>query len=348
MIEIQKALIGKELTKQDIIKLLAIKDKKDQELLMTAARELRFNNFEDAIYLYGFVYFSTYCQNNCNFCYFRKENAIQRYRKSPKEVLGLAKSLVESGVHLIDLTMGEDPEYQKDNFSEIVELSKNIKDATDIPMMLSPGVMTEQNLDDIAAVGMDWFALYQETHNKELFKTLRVCQDYDRRMTSKIQAKKRGLLIEEGILVGVGESYEDIADSIIEMKRIGAKQVRVMSFVPQEGSPMENNPQSDYNLELKTIAILRLVFPEALIPASLDIEGLRGLSDRLDAGANVITSIIPPETGLAGVAQSYMDVDGGGRTVEQVRNVLKVKDLSIGSIDEYKKLLEKYKGKSGK
>jgi methylornithine synthase len=101
-------------------------------------------------------------------------------------------------------------------------------------------------------------------------------------------------------------------------------------------------------LELKTIAILRLVFPEALIPASLDIEGLRGLSDRLDAGANVITSIIPPETGLAGVAQSYMDVDGGGRTVEQVRNVLKVKDLSIGSIDEYKKLLEKYKGKSGK
>jgi len=47
-----------------------------------------------------------------------------------------------------------------------------------------------------------------------------------------------GLLIEEGILVGVGETDEDIFASLQTMKTIGVDQVRVMSFVPQKGTPM--------------------------------------------------------------------------------------------------------------
>lgn len=49
---------------------------------------------------------------------------------------------------------------------------------------------------------------------------------------------------------------------------------------------------------------MRLLFPDKLIPASLDVDGISGLELRLMAGANVVTSIIPPNEGLAGVAQS--------------------------------------------
>ena len=40
--------------------------------------------------------------------------------------------------------------------------------------------------------------------------------------------------------------------------------------------------------------MLRLAFSDRLIPASLDVEGLEGLQLRLDAGANVVTSLIAP------------------------------------------------------
>ncbi len=59
----------------------------------------------------------------------------------------------------------------------------------------------------------------------------------------------------------------------------------------------------------------------ALIPTSLDVDGIAGLESRLNAGGNVVTSIIPPRTGRRASANS-MDVDDGGRTVEEVRKIL--------------------------
>jgi methylornithine synthase len=164
-------------------------------------------------------------------------------------------------------------------------------------------------------------------------------QDYDERMHAKLYAKKTGMLIEEGILVGVGETPEDIADSILEMGRIGASQMRVMSFVPQKGIPMESVEKPSPLLEEKIIAIMRILYPRVLIPASLDIDGISGLKDRIDAGANLVTSIIPPKTGLAGVAQNSMDVDDGGRTVEEASQILKSMGLQPATAAEYKEYL---------
>ena len=76
---------------------------------------MRCREFGDGIFLYGFVYFSTYCRNDCNFCYYRSSNQLpERYRKSREEIIRTAVDLKESGVHLIDLTMGEDDYYLKD------------------------------------------------------------------------------------------------------------------------------------------------------------------------------------------------------------------------------------------
>ncbi|MDD3169228.1 MAG: methylornithine synthase PylB, partial [Eubacteriales bacterium] len=144
----------------------------------------------------------------------------------------------------------------------------------------------------------------------------------------------------EGILTGVGESLADIADSILEMGRIGAKQVRVMSFVPQQGIPMERVKKPDSLLELKIIAIMRLMYPGALIPASLDIDGISGLEDRINAGANLITSIIPPMSGLMGVAQNSMDVDEGGRTVKEASIILRSMGLEPASTEDYRDYLQ--------
>lgn len=329
-----------KLTKKDIIYYLETTEEDKIQELFRLARTVRENQFDKKIFLYGFVYFTTYCRNNCNFCYYRNENDIHRYRKNHEEVLNTAVELAESGIHLIDLTMGEDPVFYEDDFNSVTELVKKIKKETELPVMISPGVISANQVDRFAEAGTDWYALYQETHNKRLFKQLRTGQSYDERMNIKLYAKKAGMLIEEGLMSGVGETSEDIADSIIEMGRIGASQVRVMSFVPQEGSPMENVKSPDRYIELKIIALMRIMYPWALIPASLDVDGIEGLEARINAGSNVVTSIIPPHKGFAGVAQNSKDVDDGGRTVAEVAKILETMGLKTASPQEYKDYLK--------
>lgn len=325
--------------KKEILRLLALRGE-EAAALHQKASEIRENHFGHKVFLYGFVYFSTFCRNDCNFCYYRRSNNIRRYRKTPAEILTTARELADSGVHLLDLTMGEDPDYQKEDFREILELTKDIKVETGLPVMISPGFLTATQLAGFRDAGTDWYALYQETHNRDLYKKLRWDQDYDQRMEAKEIGSRLGLLVEEGILTGVGESLSDIADSIVEMGRIKARQMRVMTFVPQPGSPMENVLPPDSQLELNIIAVLRLMYPEVLIPASLDVEGIAGLTGRIGAGANVVTSIIPPRSGFAGVAQMDKDVDEGGRTVEEVSRILREMGLAPATREEYEKYLK--------
>ena len=322
------------MNKEEIIHILETEDENEIRGLFERAAEVRRRVQGDKIFAYGFVYFTTYCRNNCNFCYFRRSNGIERYRKSEEEILALSKALVDSGVDLIDLTMGEDPLYHKEKFETVIRIIRELK-SMGTSVMISPGVVPDEVIDGFCEAGADIFALYQETHNRELFKRLRKDQSYDERMHAKLYARDRGMYIEEGILSGVGETDSDVADSLLAMGEMGARQVRVMSFVPQEGSPMENFKTPDRMRELKIIALMRIMHPEALIPASLDVDGIAGLRDRINAGANLITSIIPPRSGLMGVAHSVMDVDEGGRTVEEASEILRSMGLRIADHKEF-------------
>lgn len=327
------------LDRVDLLYLLQLTEESDIERLYSTARHMRSRYFMNKIFIYGFVYFSTYCRNNCAFCLYRKSNlSLDRYRKTDLEIMETAVSLVDTGVHLIDLTMGEDPYYFENKgtgFEHLIRTVELIKKGTDIPIMISAGVVPEDILKSFKEAGVDWYATYQETHNPRLFEKLRLDQSYDVRMERKKVARKMGFLIEEGLLTGVGDSDQDLINSIEAMKELGADQLRVMSFIPQKDTPMENNSSVPRSRELLIISIMRLVFPDRLIPASLDVDGLDGLSMRLNAGANVVTSIIPPQSGLAGVSNHTLDIEEGNRTVSKITPILELNGLSIASRKEY-------------
>jgi len=335
---LEKSLQRKPLSVSEITYLLGLTEENQTSQVFQTAQYLRAKYFGQKVFLYGFVYFSTYCRNNCTFCTFRTSNKLaQRYRKSESEIIEAAGLLAESGVHLIDLTMGEDPFYfkKKSGFDSLLKTIRKVKKETDLPLMLSPGVVSNDVLAEFVMAGVDWYACYQETHNRQLFSSLRSEQDYDSRLSSKIMAKRLGLLIEEGIMTGVGENSSDIADSMEVIKSLGASQARVMSFVPQKGTPMYDRKSPSRLRELMAIAVLRLVFPERLIPASLDVDGLDLLQERLEAGANVITSLIPPRLGLSGVSQPSLGIDEGFRTVPGVAPLLDKMGMEVARNQDY-------------
>ena len=341
---LEKAKAESMLSHEDILR--SLETTEDQfGCVAQVARELREKYFQNKIFLYGFLYFSTFCKNDCTFCLYRKSNhSYRRYRKDRAEIIAAARALADSGVHLLDLTMGEDPLYHNtpQGFNELLQTVREIKRETQTPVMLSPGIVSPDVLQKFKAAGVDWYACYQETHNRTLYNRLRIGQSYDERMEQKSLARAMGYLIEEGILTGVGDTHEDIAASILTMKRMEAAQVRVMSFVPQENTPLAGWKTGSHFRELLIIAIMRLVMPDRLIPASLDVDGLRGLEQRLNSGANVVTSIIPPAAGLAGVSQSSRDIADGNRSLEKIIPILNRMHLEPATRLEYQAWLESW------
>jgi methylornithine synthase len=343
---LKKALDEEPLARGEVLHLLGPKEQEEEKRIYEVARRLRDRYFSNKVFLYGFIYFSTWCQNHCTFCFYRAPNTLcERYRKTDEEILDTAIRLAESGVHLLDLTMGEDPACYNggDDFEHPLNLVKEAKKETGLPIMVSWGVTPDSVLERLPEAGTDWFACYQETHNPELFRKLRLNQDYQRRLEVKTKAKKFGMLIEEGILSGVGESLDDLVDSIEVMRAMEAHQVRVMNFVPQKGTPMAHSPSPHPERENRIIAILRLLLPQRLIPASLDVYGVDGLKGKLRAGANVVTSLILPSSELRGVAQSTLGICEGLRSAKAVIPVLVELGLRKADLGEYVSWIKKEK-----
>ena len=306
--------------------------------MFAAAREARARSFGDAVFLYGFVYFSTYCRNACAFCFYRADNdESPRYRKSLDEVVAICRGLAGSGVVLLDLTMGEDPViHEEPGYIGLLELVEAVHEGSGLPVMISPGVVPDEVLAGLRASGADWYALYQETHSPELYERLRIGQPFAARVAARRAARRAGLLVEDGLLTGIGDTAADRACSLAAMREAAWEQVRVMTFVPQAGTPLADVQTSGDAAELLTIATMRLAMPHALIPGSLDVDGIRGLERRLNAGANVVTSIVPPTVGLAGVSQAELDIDEGNRTVAGVLPHLARLGLRPGTVAEYR------------
>jgi methylornithine synthase len=340
------ALEGVVLNEPQLARLLSATGD-DARQVFDAAREMRARVSGDAVFLYGFVYFSTYCRNECAFCFYRAGNEESpRYRKPVDEVVAICRDLAASGVVLLDLTMGEDPLLLAHGCAGLLELVSAVHEGAGLPVMVSPGVVPEDVLAGLRERGADWYALYQETHTRELYDRLRVGQPFEARAAARSAARRAGLLVEDGLLTGIGDSAADRARSIAAMRAEGWEQVRVMTFVPQAGTPLEDVVPLGDEAELVTIATMRLAMPNALIPASLDVDGIRGLERRLRAGANVVTSLVPPATGLAGVSQSELDIDEGHRTVAGVLPHLAEHGLRAASAAEYAAWLDEARGRA--
>ena len=349
----------KPISDEDIRQMLSITDRESLQKMFSAAASVREHFFSKNIYLYSFVYFSTHCKNKCAFCYYNATNIIDRYRLTPEELRETCVQLKDEGIHMVDLTMGEDP-YFHNRPENLLEFVRIAKETTGLPVMVSPGVVDDDFIKALQKEGAGFFALYQETYQKELYAKLRTGQSFEGRIHARNSAKAAGICIEDGILTGfskmklsdgsfvhpsVSDDIESAIVSVRGMQKSDPDQVRVMTFEPQPGTPLAETTHASDLMELKVIAVLRFVFPDRFIPASLDVAGIPGMVDRLNAGANVVTSIIAAGSQLEGVVNFDRDVslNERKRDAKSVIAQLKKMGLQPGTQAEFEKYLNKNK-----
>ncbi len=325
----------------DILATLTGSTAMSEDALFHRARTIRQAHLGSRIFLYGFIYLSTHCRNSCTFCYFSKKNAeLARYRKNLTHVLEIAQKLADDGVHLLDLTLGEDPYFlQEKGFQELLEMIQKAKQLTGLAIMVSPGVLPKAYYTLLKEAGADWYACYQENHVFTEFTKLRPGQDFALRNAARVWAHEAGLLVEDGLLTGTGENLESLAYSLDVFRNSKLSQSRIMTYVGHESTIPAHEVSK--NTELRAISLLRLLNPNHLIPASLDIDGLEGLASRIQAGANVVTSIVPHGFGLSGVASQEKDIENAQRSVKAVTAVLESLGLQVATASDYQAWIAK-------
>lgn len=334
----EKIIEGFQLSDDYLKTLLSLESEKELEKLYYTARNVRNHYFGNRVFLNCFIFFSTHCKNQCAFCYYNCKNEIKRYRLTKEKIKETCKVLKGAGFHMIDLTMGEDPFYYEDP-DRFVELVQIVKEELGLPIMISPGVIDNITLLKAREKGANFLALYQETYDSELYRKLRVGQSFDGRVNARLFAKEQGYCIEDGILTGVGNDIESTLLSLKGMKTNDPDMVRVMTFLPQEGTPLSGFKDESSLSELKIIAILRLMFPKCLIPASLDLGGIDGMVHRLNAGANIVTSILPSDSRLEGVANYDRGLEERDRDIKSVIKRLEIMGMKPAQRAEFESVL---------
>jgi biotin synthase len=295
-----KASRIRDLTKKEIIYLLNV-ERQEKEALFSDANITRQTYLKEFICIHGIIEFSNYCKNDCIYCGLRKENQkIKRYRMSIDEIIKTADEAAnKKGYKLLVLQSGEDYFYTDEMLEEII---RKIKERCRVFIFMSVGERGYDCYRKMKQAGASGVLFRFETSNRKLFKRLHPeGKNLKNRFKHLKFMKGLGYFIATGSIIGLpGQTIEDMAKDILMTKKL-ANMVSMGPFVPAENTPLEKseiiNPKQRAELNLKMIAILRLLKPASRIPVVTALETLLGEEGRkqaLLAGANSLMLNLTP------------------------------------------------------
>ena len=120
------------LSADEFTELLRYRNAETTEYLFQKAEEVRKQQFDKEVYLWGRLPFSNYCKNDCNYCGLRRSNRfVKRYRMNMKEILQYCHEGYRQGIRNFLLESGTDFYFSEANFAEIVDaVHKHFPDCT--------------------------------------------------------------------------------------------------------------------------------------------------------------------------------------------------------------------------
>ena len=287
----------RDLNKEEIIYLLNTEDQ-EKAALFSEANIIRKTYLKDFICIHGVIEFSNYCRNDCAYCGLRKQNPkLERYRMNVEEIVSAADKAVNvKGYKLLVLQSGEDSWYTDEI---LVEIIAKIKKKCQVFIFMSIGERGYDCYKKMKQAGLSGVLFRFETSNPELFKKLHPNgKNLSNRFAHLKFMKELGYFIATGSIIGIpGQTIEDLADDILLMKKY-AHMISMGPFVPCEETPLSDARHGDIEINLKMIAILRLLMPKARIPVVTSLETLAGEDGRkraLSAGASSLMLNLTPD-----------------------------------------------------
>ncbi len=294
-------LIG-QLTDAELIYLLETNE--FDQLLFWAADQVRQNVYGRAVYIRGLIEISNYCRNNCYYCGIRKDNRdVQRYRLSEEQILDCCARGYELGFRTFVLQGGEDPYYNDEKICQLVAAIK--RNHPHCALTLSLGERGRKAYEAFFKAGANRYLLRHESADAAHYAQLHPHSlSLENRKQCLWNLKEIGYQVGSGFMVGSPhQNSAHLLKDIRFLQTLNPEMIGVGPFIPHPNTPFKQYASGNLNLCLRVIAILRLLFPHALIPATTALGTIAesGRKQGLLAGANVVMPNLSP----AGVRKLY-------------------------------------------
>ncbi len=265
--------------------------------LFAAADTVRREYYGQDVYIRGLIEFTNYCRNNCYYCGIRRDNAnVDRYRLSQEEILDCCREGYGLGFRTFVLQGGEDMYYSD---AVICNLVQEIKGRyPDCRLTLSIGEKERKSYQAYFDAGADRYLLRHETATDSHYKRLHPdTMSLDNRKRCLYDLKEIGYQVGAGFMVG--SPYQTISYLIWDLRFLQAvspDMIGIGPFISHRDTPFAGADNGSLLLTLRMLAILRLMFPYVLLPATTALGTIHpeGRALGLQAGANVVMPNLSP------------------------------------------------------
>lgn len=329
---IDKLRREKTLSDEEFLELIITEDRWILEYLYKSAREVCECYYGKKIFIRGLIEFTNYCRNNCYYCGIRRDNQkAERYRLSEEEICSCADEGYELGFRTFVLQGGEDCYFTKERLGQIIRRMK--ASHSDCAVTISFGEWDVETYRYWFQCGADRYLLRHESADAEHYQMLHPEQmNLQHRMECLKQLKEIGYQVGAGFMVGSpGQRVEMMVEDLRFLQKLQPHMAGIGPFIPHKDTPFADEKAGTLSMTLKILAVVRLMFPKILLPATTALNSIhpKGRELGILAGANVVMPNLSP-AGVRGKYQLYNHKISTGAESAQCRHSLEEYMRSIG------------------
>ena len=281
----------------DIDYLLTTSDPVAIDELFAQACRVRDEVYGRKVFMRGLIEITSHCANNCYYCGLRRDVKCSRYRLSKEQILDCCHTGYGLGFRTFVLQGGEDAWFTDDKVCDIVRSIK--ADFPDCAVTLSLGERGYESFARLKEAGADRYLLRHETADANHYRQLHPPEmSFEHRMQCLRDLRKLGYQVGAGFMVGSpGQTLETLKKDISFISEFSPEMVGIGPFIPASGTPFENSSAGSVELTLRLLAVIRILHPRVLLPATSALGTMhpQGRERAIGAGANVVMPNLSPQ-----------------------------------------------------
>lgn len=262
-----KVLSGIKLTEFELEKLVNIMDLKALSDAANKITRVFQGNKVDVEQLANIK--KNYCSEDCVFCgqsaFFN--TGIDSYQLLPaEEIVKTARKAKDEGAESYCLVAAW-REPSDSDFIKVCDIITQIRDGVGISIECSLGFLTETQARKLKELGVKRYNHNLETARSK-FPQICTTHTYQDRLDTLHIARKAGLELCTGGIIGMGETRAQRLELITDLARLEPEEVTINLLVAIPGTPLELQTPISFEEILRIFAVTRFALPKSIIKIS--------------------------------------------------------------------------------
>ena len=294
---INKVKQSRNISLEQLKLLLETNDDEGIRFMREEAVKVCQKTYGNQVFIRGLIEFTNFCKNDCYYCGIRRSNSqADRYRLTKEQMLDCCASGYELGFRTFVLQGGEDGYFTDDKICDLVSVIK--EKYPDCAVTLSIGEKSKESYKRYFDAGADRYLLRHETADEAHYKKLHPEEmSLSHRKQCLWDLKEIGYQVGCGFMVGSpGQTVETLYEDLQFIRELQPHMVGIGPFISQKDTPFADKASGTMEQTLKLLAIIRLIQPHVLLPATTALGTIhpKGRELGILSGANVVMPNLSP------------------------------------------------------